>query len=134
MKIVARVKPEARVEMHAALDKALDEFDASKAPQPARRNPKVDSRLFAFAYELDEWDWERKPVYDPHDWNSAENIEPPKMGEYRLMLQFPDSPNSPSQEIVAYWNGEHWQRSAMGEVIHLSPRVLVSFTSKERFR
>ena len=128
MKIVARVKPETRAEMHAALDRALDEFDASKALQPARRNPNVDSRLFAFAYELDEWDWKREPVYDPHDWNSVESIKPPQRGEYRLKVQFP---NGEAKEFVAYWNGEHWQGSAMGDVLYFSPRLPVLFTSKE---
>ncbi len=127
MKIVAKVTPEARARMHEALDKALDEFDASSAPQPARRKSSaVDSRLFAFVYEVDEYDWGWTPVYDPHDWNSVENIKPPKVGKYRLKLQLP---NSPDKEIVAYWNGEHWQSGAMGGVLQIPPRLLALFTS-----
>lgn len=133
MKIVARVTPEARARMRAALDKALDEFDASKAPQPARRKTSVDSRLFAFAYELDEWDWERKPVYDPHDWNSAENIKPPKMGEY--CVRFRRYHNSDEWTVIdaAFWNGEHWQESAMGEVRNFPPESYAQYTSVDRF-
>lgn len=134
MKIVARVKPEARAEMHAALDKALDEFNADTAPKPVRLKSSVDSRLFAFAYELDEWDWERMPVYDPHDWNSVENIKPPKVGKYRLKFQ--KSRNCDEWTVIdeAFWNGEHWQEGAMRGVLELPSESYAQFTSAERFR
>lgn len=134
MKIVARVTPDARAAMHKALDKALDEFDASRAPQPARRKSSVDSRLFAFAYEFDEWDWEREPVYDPHDWNSVENIKPPKVGKYCLRFQRYHNCDEWTVIDEAFWNGEHWQEGAMGGVLELLSESYAQFTSAERFR
>lgn len=134
MKIVARVTPEARAAMHGSLDKALDEFDASRAPTAQNPGGLAERRLFSFAYDLAEWEWKREPVYDPHDWNSAENIKPPKVGKYRLKFQ--KSRNCDEWTVIdeAFWNGEHWQEGAMGGVLELPSESYAQFTSAERFR
>lgn len=128
MKIVARVTPDARAAMHKALDKALDEFDASRAPTAQNPGGRAERRLFSFAYDLAEWEWKREPVYDPHDWNSVENIKPPKVGTYRMRFHHQNNPDE-WRESRVFWNGEHWQRSAMGELLVLDPSHFASFTS-----
>lgn len=128
MKIVNGVKPGVRARILKAVEQTLDQFDPQGGAQYDKERGKS---IFIFSCSLSEYDWDRKPIYDPDDWNSVKSIKPPKRGVYRTKTVVCRASDTVSGERLAYWDGEHWRHAIDGPEMGFGDRTEALFKEIE---